>query len=206
MQERVKTSFIPKASLATERRPSEKKSPIALVNIATAALLVVAIAAAGGLFLYERFTIESIAKKQGDLDRSRGAFEPATIKELSRLDARIEAGKTVIAEHVALSRLFDDLEVRTFSSVRFADFSYTIPSPGRILLSMSGKALSFNAVALQAAEFSKSSVLTDPIFSNVNINSTGSIDFNFIATVNAERLRYLGAALAPAPALEEPTP
>lgn len=194
MQDRVKTSFIPKASLKIERRPSEKSNPIALVNIATAALLVVSIIVSGGLFLYERFTVQSIAKKQDDLDRSRGAFEPATIKELSRLDARIEAGKTVLAGHVALSRLFDDLEVRTFSSVRFADLSYTVPSPGRVILSMSGKALSFNAVALQAEEFSKSSVLTDPIFSNVNINSTGSIDFNFTATINPERLRYIGAA------------
>lgn len=200
MQERVKTSFIPKASLKIEQKPSARQNPVALVNIIAAAILVVAILASGGMFILERYTIQSIAKKQADLDRSRGAFEPATIKELSRLDARIEAGKELLAGHVALSNLFDDLELRTFSSVRFADLAYTIPAPGRIILSMNGTASSFNAVALQAEEFSKSAVLIDPIFSNVNINSNGSIDFDFAATVDASRIRYAGAPASPPPA------
>lgn len=199
MQERVKTSFIPKASLKVAQRPSGKRNPVALVNIVAGAILLVAVVASGGLFVFERYTIQSIESKKTSLDRSRGAFEPATIRELSRLDARIETGKKLLSEHVALSKLFDDLEARTFSSVRFSDFSYAVPAPGRYVLTMNGKALSFNAVALQAEEFSKSSILNDPIFSNVNINSSGSIDFNFTATVDADRLLYSAAATQQTP-------
>jgi len=190
MQERVKTSFIPKAALKVERRAQPKGDPIALVNLVTGAILLVAVVASVGIFLFERLTLQSIANKEASLERSRGAFEPATIKELSRLDGRIEAGKALLAEHTALSALFDDLETRTLSSVRFSNFAYSIPSPGRVVLTMKGQAVSFNAVALQSEEFSKSSVITDPIFSNVNINSSGAIDFDFMAVVDAARTRY----------------
>lgn len=194
MQERVKTSFIPKASLKVERHAAPKSDPIALVNIVTGAILLVAVVLSVGVFLFERFTIQSIANKEASLERSRAAFEPATIRELSRLDGRIEAGKTLLAGHVALSALFDDLEERTLSSVRFSNFAYAIPTPGRIVLTMSGQATSFNAVALQSAEFSKSAIITDPIFSNVNINSVGAIEFNFTAVVDAARTRYAARA------------
>jgi len=206
MQERVKTSFIPKASLKIERRAAPKGDPIALVNLITGVVLLVAVVASVGIFLFERFTIQAIANKEASLERSRGAFEPATIKELSRLDARIEAGKTLLAGHTALSAVFDDLEKRTLSSVRFNNFSYSIPSPGRVVLTMKGQATSFNAVALQSEEFSKSSVITDPIFSNVNINANGAIDFDFTAVVDSARTRYFAQSAQPLSAPDTTTP
>jgi hypothetical protein len=121
------------------------------------------------------------------LERSRAAFEPATIKDLARLNTRIETGKTLLAEHIALSALFDDLESRVLSSVRFTDFTYDTVSPERVLLSAQGEALSFNAVALQSSNFSKSQIIREPIFSNVNIGQTGNITFEPYALQPARR-------------------
>ena len=192
MQERVKTSFIPKASLQVEREHHATSNPVALANIVTGALLIIAIIASVGIFLFERYTLQNIDRKQANLDVSREAFEPATIRELSRLNKRIEAGKDLLKSHIALSSLFDDLEQKTLSTLRFDEFSYAETNPGRILLSMTGTAASFNTVALQSQEYSKSSIITEPRFSNVNIDKDGSIRFDFTGEIDVTRLRYTG--------------
>ena len=197
MQERVKTSFIPKASLEVEREHRAPSNPVALANIVTGALLVLALLGSAGIFLFERYTAQNIESKQASLERSRAAFEPATIKELARLNTRIEAGKKLIGKHVSLSRLYDDLELRTLASVRFGEFSFSEANPGRVLLTMSGIASSFNTVALQSQEFSKSSILTEPRFSNVNIDKDGSIRFDFSAVIDVSRMGYTGEGEAP---------
>ncbi|MES2134891.1 MAG: hypothetical protein V4449_01455 [Patescibacteria group bacterium] len=202
MEERVKTSFIPKAALKVERTEVRRASPVALVNIVAGAILVITILAAGGLFVFERYSVQAVESKRQSLERSRAAFEPATIKELSRLDTRIAAGTALLKSHTALSYLFDELEKQMLSSVRFEDFSYDIADPTRTLLSASGEAASFNAVALQSDAFSKSSIITEPIFSNVNISKTGTIIFDFTAVIDTSRMGYTGTV---APAVSVPS-
>jgi hypothetical protein len=206
MEERVKTSFIPKASLEVERKQSPKGSPVALANVIAGFVLILAILGSAGMFLFERFTIEAISAKQKSLELSRSAFEPATIKELSRLNTRIETGKVLLSEHMALSKLFDELESTVLTSVRFSDFSYSSPAVGKVVISAKGAAQSFNAVAQQSGGFSKSDIITEPIFSNVNIGNTGAIEFDFEAIINTGRLKYSGSTPAPVPATSQPTP
>lgn len=206
MEERVKTSFIPKASLEVERKQSPKGNPVALANVIAGVILILAILGSAGMFLFKQFTIQSIAAKQASLERSRAAFEPATIKELSRLDTRIKSGEKLLSEHIALSKLFDELEALVLNSVRFTDFSYTASGAGKVVMSANGEAESFNAVALQSGGFSKSDIITDPIFSNVNIGGTGSIQFDFEAVIDTTRLTYSPASPSDSgtPAATEP--
>jgi hypothetical protein len=92
------------------------------------------------------------------------------------------------------------------ANVRFNDFSYEPAPEGRIKVLLRGTARSFNAVALQADNFSKSTLIQDPIFSNVNLDQNGNIVFNFEAIVALDRMRYAAAALgAPStPEVEAP--
>lgn len=196
MEERVKTSFIPKASLKVERAETKSRDPIAFVNIIAGVILLLSILGAGGMFLFERFSVQAIESKKQSLERSRAAFEPATIKELARLDTRITTGRTLLSNHPALGLLFDELEKRTLSTVKFNDLSYATAGVDRILLTTSGEAASFNAVALQSDSFVKSAIITEPIFSNVNISKTGTILFDFSAVIDTSRMKYTGGAAA----------
>ncbi|MEK9176756.1 MAG: hypothetical protein AAB923_00500 [Patescibacteria group bacterium] len=198
MDERVKTSFIPKASLKVEHEKPRGADSVALVNTIAGVIMVIVLVVSAGVFLYREYTIRSIASKKQSLQVSREAFQPATIKELSRLNARIETAKTLLQGHISLSRLFDDLEARTLASVRFSNFAFDGTSSGKLALTMDGHATSFNAVALQSVEFSKSDVITDPIFSNVNINQNGDVAFNFTAVIDGSELIYQGTPSAQA--------
>lgn len=199
MPDRVKTSFIPKQSLKVERTASVQTATFGVVNTVSAVVLIAAILAAGGLFFFEQYTKSAITGKRESLERARAAFQPETIRELARLDARLLAGSALLAQHVAPSALFDFLERETLASVRFSTFSYGEAGPGRVVLSMEGEARSFNAVALQSDAFGASAVFSDVLFENLNINAVGNVTFNFSAVVNTSELAY-DASRAAAPA------
>lgn len=193
MQERVKTSFIPKASLQTERLHTAKGSPIGIINVVASIILIFAILAAVGLFIFEQFTVQNLDRKRASLDRARAAFEPATIKELSRLNTRLTVGGTLLSGHIMPSVIFDELERITLSSVRFSDFSFSEVSPGRFEVSMAGSARSFNALALQSDAFGGSELFTGPIFEGLDLDDTGNVVFSVTATVDASRMRFDGS-------------
>jgi len=192
MQERVKTSFIPKASLQTEKRRKPSQSPIGIINVITSIILIASIIAAIGIFLFEGFTAQNITRKRESLERARAAFEPATIKELARLDARLDSSQVLLNSHVAPSLLFDEIERQTLSSVRFRDFSLGESGPGRLMVAMSGEAASFNALALQSDIFGRSLFFSEPIFSDFNIDTSGNVIFSFSAVVNFDEIAYRG--------------
>lgn len=203
MQDRVKTSFIPKASLKTEQRRPRQQSPIGIINVFTSIILLVAIIAAVGMFLFEQFTLQNIERKRTSLERARAAFEPSTIKELARLDARLTSAEILLNGHIAPSLLFDEIEAKTLSSVRFKDFALGESGPGRLMVTMAGEAQSFNALALQSDIFGKSPFFTEPIFSNFNIDSSGNVVFGFSAVVSLSEIAYRGTSGgAQAPAVE----
>lgn len=215
MEERVKTSFIPKTSLAEPTARVTHGNPAALANLIAGALLVLAIVGAGAVYAFQQYTAAQIVSKQDSLAKSREAFEPSTIKELARLDQRIETGKTLLGSHIAASKLFDELERLTLSSVRYTTFEYSVPAPGHVVLTMNGEAQSFNAVALQSEAFGGSPLITDPIFSNVNVSSAGNITFDFTGILDVSHMGYspdasttgAGASQVPAsPASSTPAP
>ena len=62
MDDRVTTSFIPKAALKVERTEVKRASPVALVNIIAGAILIVTILSAGGIFGFEKYLKTSSGK------------------------------------------------------------------------------------------------------------------------------------------------
>jgi len=190
MPERVKTSFIPKQSLKVERTESVRKTTFGVVNVLASVILIAAIIAAVAMFGFESYVRSSITSKRASLDRARAAFQPETIKELARLDTRLSVGMTLLSSHVAPSTLFSYIEDETLSSVRFKDFAYSEVGPGRTMLTMSGEARSFNAVALQSDAFGRGGMFSEVIFSNLNIDSNGNVVFGFSGIVNTEKLLY----------------
>jgi hypothetical protein len=196
--DRVKTSFIPKASLKVERRQKSGGS-VGLINLIATVILIVAVVATGGTLLFEQLTARNIEAKRVSLERARAAFEPATIKELSRLDKRLDASERLLNSHIELSHLLDEIETQTLTSVRFGNFSFGNDRLEGATLSMSGEARSFNALALQADAFGSSDFFIDPIFSNFNIDQSGVVLFNFTATVDQNQLGYVARAAAPTP-------
>jgi len=142
-----------------------------------------------GVFLYVQYMQASSASKLEQLNRAKAAFEPALIAELTRLDDRMRAADEVLGKHVAPSSLFHLLEQLTLQTVAFSTLDLAAQNSTEITLTMQGAAQSMNSIALQADLLSKSGVITNPIFSNIN-RVLGGVRFDFTSKLNAESLRY----------------
>lgn len=155
---------------------------------------------AAGVFLYAQYLQTSATSKLEQLERAKQAFEPSLIQDLTRLDSRMRAADAILGEHVAPTALFRLLEQLTLQTVAFSAFDFSATSEGLTLV-MKGVAQSVNSIALQADLLSKSGVISNPIFSNINRQQNG-VNFDFTADVNAEPLNYvalMNAAIAPMP-------
>lgn len=151
-----------------------------------------------GVFLYVQYINASAASKLDQLERAKAAFEPALIAELTRLDDRMRAADEVLAIHVAPSVLFRVLEQLTLQTVAFSTLDFTAQNSTDMTLSMQGTAQSVNSIALEADLLSKSGIISNPIFSNINRTIEG-VKFDFTSGINVEGLRYrsVQSSLAP---------
>lgn len=214
MESGIQSSFIPQdASRPTQGPRKVQTGGLGELTFLIAIVLFVASAAlAGAVFLYEQYTVSSSTSKSEQLKRAKEAFEPALIHELTRLDDRMRAADIVLGAHVAPLALFDALQQTTLTTVSFKSMSLEVVDSQNINIKMAGIAQGVNSIALQADLFSKSGVLANPIFSDINRQIDG-VHFNLSALVNPAAINYsrlmstagAGAAL-PAQTQEPSTP
>ena len=190
MEPKFQTSFIPKKPVAvTPQR--KKKSSSGVFSLIALILFLSALASSVGAFLYQQYLVQSIERKEVSLERARSAFEPALIKEMSRLDARMLSAQEILNKHTALSAFFELLESTTLKTVQFDDFGYSVDAEGKMLISMKGKALSFASVALQSDSFGDSALIQEPIFSGLNLDTKGNVVFDFTAILDPSIVSYI---------------
>lgn len=189
METGIKSSFIPQAPVSTPLAAPRRKSGgfdlfilLAIVVFVASATLAVAV------FLYSQYLNTSASSKLAQLERAKQAFEPSLIQDLTRLDDRMRAADTILAGHIAPTTLFLLLQQLTLQTVAFSAFDYA-STPDGITLSMKGVARSVNSIALQADLLSKSGVLSNPIFSNINRQVNG-VNFDFTAKIHPESLSF----------------
>nr|AQQ74991.1 hypothetical protein [uncultured bacterium] len=201
METGIKSSFIPQSPVmgASPRRRSGGGGFDFFVLIGLV-LFVASATLAAGVFLYVQFLQSSNASKLEQLERAKAAFEPALIRELTRLDDRMRAADEVLAKHVAPTALFALLEQLTLQTVAFSSFDFTTGSE-KTTLTMQGLARSVNSIALQADLLSRSGTIVSPIFSDIN-RQIGGVRFNFTANIRPEALNYRALTSAPNPQLQ----
>jgi hypothetical protein len=179
METKFQTSFIPKQPVTdTELHSGSSASLFFLFSFI---LFMASLASAGAVFIYGSIVSKNIQDGDKQLTLNKNAFDPNTIKELTRLNNRINAANTLLKSHKGISTLFQVLSQTTLKNVRFTDFSYTA-ADDKINLGMHGQAFNYETIALQAKAFTDptlKNVFRSPIFSDLTLDSQGNVSFNF---------------------------
>ena len=137
------------------------------------------------------------------LKKAEQAFDPGILEALSRLDAKITTmeGNTkapgLLAKHITLLPLLDYLERTTLPSIRFRSFKYSHSNANAVDLKMTGQAQNYKSVALQSEQFTAPGSVhnfSNLVFSDLNLDTDGSVNFNFSASVDASLLSYRNSA------------
>lgn len=195
METKFQTSFIPKKPVVEEGRSNSSISIFLLLSIV---LFLVSLGLGGWIFIQKDMLIKNIKSAEDVIRSNQSAFELDTIESMIRLDSRIKIAKDLLASHVSISPIFSFLEDKTLKSVRFKTFAFS--SAGKdesgaasIKVTMTGQARDFKTVALQAEEFGNinyRNIIKNPVFSDLNLTSDGSVSFSASMSVVPSFLSY----------------
>ena len=156
------------------------------------------VGASVGLWWYHGRLLVSRANAEAELAAAKNRFEPATLQAIQVLDSRLTIAGKLLAKHTTLAPILDYLEAHTLSGIRFRTLSYNAsPASGTVEVKMSGEASSYEAVALQSDAFATGNLFKQFIFSDLNLDASGNIVFQFSGTVDPAALQYVNATPLP---------
>ncbi len=191
MDQEFQTSFIPKKTLSPKPGSSSRGS-FGLINAVSFVVMLVSLLVAGGAYLYRDNLSQKVEEMKISLERAQNIFEPELLTELEMLNKRIQAADEILASHIAVSPIFEVLQEITLPTVRYIDFTYEIDSvnPNVVHVAMTGEAVSYDAITLQADLFSNNRFIRNPIFSNLSLNRTGEVEFDLMFDVSKSLVNF----------------
>jgi hypothetical protein len=199
MESPIRTSFIPRVDTGVAR-----VSPFrSILNTLTVLLFVAVLLGAAGSVGYQWLLTKTVEAKRQELNDTYESFQPSTIRELKRWDARLTSVGGLLDNHIAPSAVFNALERATLSSVSLEDFTYNRDGED-ITVTFSGEARSFSSVALQSQSYAETGLFTRLIISNLGI-SRGIVSFDVEADIEKAKIAYQPLTTA-APAVQTPPP
>ena len=202
MEPKFQSSFIPKGPIGSSSgvpAVGQKGKNRSILSYVAVIIFVLSVFLAAGVFGYKYYLKYSIESMGTALEEARGHLEPETISELTRINVRLVSTKELVSRHRAVTSLFEFIEMSTPKTVRFNNFSFAATDSG-ILLTMSGEARGYSALALAADIFNKSEAFENPVFSDLRLNPKGDVIFAFKAMVDPNLISYTRQyETAPAP-------
>ena len=159
-------------------------------------VLAVMVAAALGVFVYNRVLISEQASKDAELSKAESSIDSVAVQNFIRLRDRLSASKGLLDNHVSVSSFFTLLENILPSTTRFTSLHIVMDAKGAVALQGAGVAQSFNALAAASNAFAKDGRIKNAIFSNISVTNSGAVSFKLAATLDPSLVAYTPAAPA----------
>jgi hypothetical protein len=144
----------------------------------------------------------SISSINSQLDKVQADLRDrdSQMKDMIKLDNKIQNVGLLLDRHITLRNLFDLLERKTMTNLRFSQFSFSNKGNGVIELNLQGEAASYSTIALQVREFLDSKTFgvkdfSDVIFSDFNPGPTGNVVFKANTKISPELVYYKNLTL-----------
>lgn len=193
MEQNFQTSFIPKKPIVEER--ATRARSVGFFAIISIFILFSVLLATGGLYLYKGSLTKNITQMTNDLNLAKNRFEVSKITELQLLDKRLRASSQILANHIAVTPIFQALSDLTMKTVRYTKFSYDLGTDknSKVDVKLSGQAVSYLDVALQADLFTtkdEGKNFIDPVFSNLTLDDSGNVLFDLEFSVDPSFVNY----------------
>lgn len=198
MPPNIPTSFIPKRPIDTTTAVAEKRPSraVGLLSFLTVIIVIATIVSFVGVYLYQKQLVSQKVALEKSINDARDGLGSAFVGDMKRLDARIGAVKLLLQNHIVVSPIFEALESTTLHSVQYKTFKYSFVTDAGtksqlVQVNLSGVARGYATIALQSDAFAQSTLIRNPVFSNLTIDDkTGAVSFRLTFTVNPSDLSF----------------
>ncbi len=198
MEPGIPTSFIPKRPIESGIAPSAHHSSksVGLLSLLTFVIVIGTGLAVGLAFVYQKQLIAQKNTLNRSIEQARDGIGTEFVYDMKRLDARIGGVKDLLDSHIVVTPIFKALEASTLQSIQYKDFGYTIKidpvtKASTVEVSLTGSARNYATIALQSDAFSSSTLIKNPVFSNLTVDDkTRQVNFKLVFSVNTSDLSY----------------
>ena len=201
METKFQTSFIPKKPFTPVgglNVQAPKSHTSSLFMTLAVLLFVISLAAAGGMYFWKSYLLSSQAAYKIQLAEREKQFNADLIEELKRQNIKIDIAKNLIANHIAVSQIFDIIGRLTIEKVRFTSMDLAVGANANegLTVNLSGYGTSLSAVAFQSdvlgqlEKYGLRKVVKNPILSNPSVGADHTVSFGLSATIDPASLSY----------------
>jgi len=192
------TSFVPRSTVgssSTNSRQTHIDFYGVLVFFAYGALFVV-IFASIGVFGYERFLEGRIATQQTLLNKANKTVDTGMAQDFIHLRDQLNSVHILLNEHMTPSRLLNTIDATTVRTVSFNSLSIKKQDTKNFVLTATGLAHDFDALAAEANALTADGAITKAVFSGISVNKDNSVNFKLNAVVSPKLVANFGAVVA----------
>ncbi len=198
MDQQIPTSFIPKRPVSTEpvRTSAPKSKMVSIISFLAVIAVIATGLSYGGVYLWGTQLASQKIKTDTEINDARNGIGTDFLATMKRLDARISGVQALLGKHIVVTPIFQALQDTTLRNVQYKTFTYAfVPDPktkGTLVeVTLTGTAKSYSTIALQSDAYTKSSLIRNPIFSNLTVDDkTNAISFKLVFTVLPSALSY----------------
>ncbi len=177
--------------------PAPRRHTSSLFMTIASLLFIASLVAAGGMYFWKSALESSQKAYKEQLSEREKLFDVNTIEDLKRQNVKIDLAKQLIANHIAMSEVFDIIGRMTLEKVRFMSMDVSAGTAAEgIKVSMKGYGLDFRVVAYQSdilgqlQRYDLRGVIKNPILSDPTLDGSGTVSFGFSATIDPTKLSY----------------
>ena len=192
-------SFIPKKPLVT--RSGSTVNFGGLFLFLSIAIFILSIGGYGAVYFYDVTIKNSIVSLDTQIAKQKTIVTPDDVNNLFNFDQRVRTAKDLLyldtlnnpsdtTQHITLIPLLGLLGQSTLKTVRFSDFKYSDIDNKKIEIRMSGEAMGYPSIALQATAFEATKEFQNIVFSDLNLGANQRVTFNLVMNVKPELVSY----------------
>lgn len=197
MEPTIPTSFIPKRPIdSVSLTEGNSHKSVSIFSLATTIIILGTLLSFGGVYLSQRRLQEQKKSIELSIANARDGLGTDFVSEMKRLDTRLSTADQLLRQHVVVTPIFLALQSTTLRSVQYTGFSYTtVIDPttraSSVVVELSGNAKSYSTIALQSDAYAKSTLIRNPVFSNLVIDDrTGRVGFRLTFNVDMKDISY----------------
>lgn len=148
-----------------------KQRTIQVYRVLAGIMSTCAVVASVGVFVYKSFSINELEAAKAEL-KAASAEDMGNQKKISELqayDLKLSIARKLLDEHLAPSRVFEELERSTKETVAFKQFDYHYEPGFEVMLSLVGNTKELDSVFLQKRQFFNDGLFSEFIVQDVTI-------------------------------------
>ena len=176
------TSFVPQQTLVkVEAGGGGRREPLNVALVAALIIFFVTVAVAGGMYFWEKNTIQKKDAAGKELVTMEKNFDINKINSYKSLQSTLRNAKTLVDDHTIFSALLDNIEKNAAENIGLTSLAFDKVNDKSALL-LSGQATSYKAVFFQVQTWRG----MKPLFQKVEVTSLSLSEMSGIVNFSAK--------------------